>query len=38
MRLRNLGLTMTENDEVDLYAETFNPQNKNEVLHNNIWT
>ena len=29
---------MTENDEVDLYAETFNPKNKNEVLHNNIWT
>ncbi len=32
------GLTMNENDEVDLYTETFNPQNKNEVLHNNIWT
>lgn len=32
------GLTMTENDEVDLYAENFNPQNENEVLHNNIWT
>lgn len=32
------GLTMTENDEVDLYAENFNPKNENEVLHNNIWT
>ena len=32
------GLTMTENDEVDLYAESFNPQNKNEVLYDNIWT
>jgi len=32
------GLTMTENDEVDLYAETFNPNNKNEVLYNNQWT
>ena len=32
------GLTMTENDEVDLYAESFNPQNKNEVLYDNKWT
>ena len=32
------GLTMTENDEVDLYSETFNPNNKNEVLYNNQWT
>ena len=36
--LKAWGLTMTENDEVDLYAETFNPDNENEVLFNNKWT
>ena len=31
------GLTMTENDETDLYSETFNEEKADEVLHNNKW-
>ena len=31
------GLTMTENDEVDLYSETFNSEKVDEVLYNNKW-
>ena len=31
------GMTMFENDEVDLYKETFNPENKNLVFFDGKW-
>ena len=31
------GMTMFENDEVDLYSETFNPKNENQVLFDGRW-
>ena len=31
------GLTMFENDELDLYSETFHPENKNQVLAHGNW-
>ena len=31
------GMTMFENDEVDLYKEIFNPKNKNQVLFDGKW-
>ena len=31
------GMTMFENDEVDLYKERFNPKNKNQVLFDGKW-
>ena len=31
------GMTMFENDEVDLYKETFNPENENQVLFDGKW-
>ena len=31
------GMTMFENDEVDLYKETFNPENKNQVFFDGKW-
>ncbi len=32
------GITMFENDEVDLYAETFNNDDANKVMHKGEWT
>ena len=31
------GMTMFENDEVDLYRETFNPENENQVFFDGKW-
>jgi penicillin amidase len=31
------GMTMFENDEVDLYKETFNPENENQVFFDGKW-
>jgi penicillin G amidase len=31
------GMTMFENDEVDLYKETFNPENENQVFLDGKW-
>ncbi len=31
------GMTMFENDEVDLYSETFNPENENQVFFDGKW-
>lgn len=32
------ALTMFENDDVDLYRETFNPDNPNQVMYKGHWT
>jgi penicillin amidase len=34
---RGWGLTMFANDDVDLFVETLNPENPNEVMHRGAW-